>query len=278
VSEYGSLQGRLAMKAEIYRRGPISCAIQSTRELDDYKGEGPGRGAWLLHVAFFGPRAVGAIGVHGVLCRLPGRGVGGAWAAPERGRGGVRQEQGREALVAAGGQGEQDQRAGECPAGLQPAPQGASAVVGRISTDALARDRRTLTLSPRARPAAPLMPPLPPHKTGGVFAQKLQKIELNHVVSVVGWDKVDGEEVWIVRNSWCAGRARLCPVARELACTRARDLFTGRVLQATCAYSCGVACQDPISSQSRALGRVGGTGAAGFEWPQRRSLGITWRY
>jgi hypothetical protein len=39
-----------------------------------------------------------------------------------------------------------------------------------------------------------------------VFAQRLHKPDLNHVVSVVGWEvaELDGEEVevWITRNSW----------------------------------------------------------------------------
>jgi cathepsin X len=38
VSEHGLAAGRLAMKAEIQRRGPISCSIQATNELDAYKG------------------------------------------------------------------------------------------------------------------------------------------------------------------------------------------------------------------------------------------------
>ena len=38
--EHGVVAGRAAMKAEIYRRGPISCSIEATRELDDFKGGG----------------------------------------------------------------------------------------------------------------------------------------------------------------------------------------------------------------------------------------------
>lgn len=37
---------------------------------------------------------------------------------------------------------------------------------------------------------------------GGVFAQRLSKVNFNHVISVVGWAVVDGVECWIVRNSW----------------------------------------------------------------------------
>lgn len=74
VSEYGSISGRHQMKAEIFKRGPISCAIQATKELDAYQG--------------------------------------------------------------------------------------------------------------------------------GVFAQRLSKIELNHVVSVIGWEATEAGEAWIIRNSW----------------------------------------------------------------------------
>jgi len=38
VREHGLVTGRLAMKAEIKKRGPISCSIQATKELDEYKG------------------------------------------------------------------------------------------------------------------------------------------------------------------------------------------------------------------------------------------------
>lgn len=36
----------------------------------------------------------------------------------------------------------------------------------------------------------------------GIFTQKLNKIILNHYISVVGWGVEDGVEYWIVRNSW----------------------------------------------------------------------------
>jgi hypothetical protein len=37
---------------------------------------------------------------------------------------------------------------------------------------------------------------------GGIFAQRLLDPSPNHVISVVGWDVIDGTEVWITRNSW----------------------------------------------------------------------------
>jgi hypothetical protein len=42
----------------------------------------------------------------------------------------------------------------------------------------------------------------------GIFAQKLESFDLNHVVSVVGWAVANGTEAWIVRNSWVSGRSR----------------------------------------------------------------------
>jgi hypothetical protein len=38
VSEHGAVKGRVEMKAEIFKRGPISCGVDSTAELDAYKG------------------------------------------------------------------------------------------------------------------------------------------------------------------------------------------------------------------------------------------------
>jgi len=72
----------------------------------------------------------------------------------------------------------------------------------------------------RCSPAHCLTPPRfactpsPPRCAGGVFAQTIpaDEVDLNHVVSVVGWTVVDGVEAWIVRNSWGRLSSR-CPSA-----------------------------------------------------------------
>jgi cathepsin X len=38
VSEHGRVSGRVAMKNEIFKRGPISCTIDATLGLDQYSG------------------------------------------------------------------------------------------------------------------------------------------------------------------------------------------------------------------------------------------------
>jgi cathepsin X len=40
--------------------------------------------------------------------------------------------------------------------------------------------------------------------TGGIYSQKIQFPETNHIIAVVGWgtDKTTGEEFWWGRNSW----------------------------------------------------------------------------
>lgn len=38
IGEHGRVSGRVAMKKELYKRGPLSCVIDATRGLDEYSG------------------------------------------------------------------------------------------------------------------------------------------------------------------------------------------------------------------------------------------------
>ena len=42
------------------------------------------------------------------------------------------------------------------------------------------------------------------HYEGGIYSQEVDRITLNHEISVLGWgiDEITGEEYWIGRNSW----------------------------------------------------------------------------
>lgn len=38
--------------------------------------------------------------------------------------------------------------------------------------------------------------------SGGIYTDNSEPQQTNHIVSIVGWGTEDGQEYWIVRNSW----------------------------------------------------------------------------
>lgn len=69
---------------------------------------------------------------------------------------------------------------------------------------------------------------------GGIYTDDSKPQQTNHIVSIVGWGTEDGQEYWIVRNSWVSFVLRwsyCCPDAAPCF-----SLSTKNWLRCCCAY------------------------------------------